>query len=76
MIDDVPMAIDDKFLGLFSKNLQEFLLSKLGIGAANASARCAAYLAEDPGVAAAREALLAKSKRVGDAIRVIGRFGL
>ncbi|EKM52205.1 uncharacterized protein PHACADRAFT_198273 [Phanerochaete carnosa HHB-10118-sp] len=45
MIDDVPMAVDDKFLAMFSGHLQEFLLSKLGIGGPNSSARCAAYLA-------------------------------
>lgn len=54
VIDDVPMAIDNKFLEGFRDRLQDFLLDKLGIGGFNSTERCASYLAEDPVVVAER----------------------
>ncbi|GJE96959.1 Dynamin domain-conaining protein [Phanerochaete sordida] len=76
VIDDVPMAIEDKFLTMFSNRLQEFLLSKLGIGGPNSSARCAAYLAEDPVVVAEREELTGKKKRLEAVQAELLNFGL
>ncbi|TFK46143.1 hypothetical protein OE88DRAFT_1687998 [Heliocybe sulcata] len=50
VIDNVPLLIDHKFVRAIAKELQAFLILKLGLGTANASSRCAAYLAEDPSV--------------------------
>ena len=40
------------------------MIEALGLGADNASAKCSAYLAEDPNIIAEREELLARRKRL------------
>lgn len=70
------MTIDNEFLFAFAQSLQPFLIEKLGLGSPTASARCAAYLAEDPVVVAEREELTGRKKRL-EAVQVeLYNFGL
>lgn len=76
MIDYVPMIIDNKFLRAFARELQAHLIRHLGLGAADAVARCAAYLEEDPLTVAKREELLARKKRLENVQEELLRFGI
>lgn len=76
MTDNVPLAIDYEFLRAFSEDLQECLLKHLGLGAADAVAKCAAYLEEDPFNTARREELLARKKRLESVQEELLRFGI
>lgn len=64
VIDYVPMMIDKQFLHAFKDALQGFLIEKLGLGTQKAAARCALYLAEDPGVVAQRDEQTQKKERL------------
>ncbi len=76
VIDNVPMSIDYYFLYAFAEQLHERLFERLGLGTANAAARCSAYVAEDPSVVAARDELMAKKKRLENVQRALYHFGL
>ncbi|KAH9854523.1 P-loop containing nucleoside triphosphate hydrolase protein [Lenzites betulinus] len=76
VIDNIPMAIDYYFLYAFEEQLHERLFERLGLGAANAAARCSAYIAEDPSVVAARDELMGKKKRLENVQRALYNFGL
>jgi hypothetical protein len=69
-------VIDLLFVKAIAEGLQDFLIAKLELGTASASARCAKYLAEDPGLVAKREDLLAKKKRLEAATAELYNFGL
>lgn len=58
------MTIDHTFLDAFASSLQETLIEKLGLGTQASEARCAAYLAEDEGVAAEHAELQGRLKRL------------
>ena len=70
------MSIDWHFLFAFCDALQGVLFERLGLGGENAGARCAAYIAEDAGIAARREALVARHKRLDDVRTALFNFGL
>ncbi|KAI9058586.1 hypothetical protein FKP32DRAFT_1581292 [Trametes sanguinea] len=76
VIDYVPLTIDHHFLYAFAAALHERLFERLGLGAANAQARCSAYVAEDPTVVATRDELMAKKKRLENVQRALYNFGL
>ncbi|EPQ51165.1 hypothetical protein GLOTRDRAFT_141261 [Gloeophyllum trabeum ATCC 11539] len=76
VIDNVPLMIDHKFVRAIAKDLQSSLISQLGLGTANASTRCATYLAEDPHVVARREELIARKKRLEGVTKELSNFGL
>jgi hypothetical protein len=64
VIDNVPSLIDLKFIKAIVKELQNFLISELGLGSAGAGDRCVKYLAEDPNVVARRGELVARKNRL------------
>ncbi|KAI0746433.1 P-loop containing nucleoside triphosphate hydrolase protein [Daedaleopsis nitida] len=76
VIDYVPLAIDESYLYTFARTLQEVLYEKLGLGSAHANARCSAYIAESPQVAAAREELTTKKRRLENVHKALLNFGL
>lgn len=76
MIDYVPMTIDHGFLFGFAGALQQMLIGQLGLGAADASARCAAYLAEDARVVGMRDELLSRKRRLESVQAELDNFGL
>ena len=76
VIDNIPSTIDLNFVKAIFKGLQNFLISELGLGAADSSSRCAKYLAEDPNVIARRDDLVARSKRLESVKTELHNFGL
>jgi hypothetical protein len=64
------------FIKRVGKELQPFLISKFELGTAAATARCAAYLAEDPDLVAKREELAARKKRLEKVQLELYNFGL
>ncbi|KAH9884397.1 P-loop containing nucleoside triphosphate hydrolase protein [Cubamyces lactineus] len=75
-VDYVPQAIDEHLLYAFAEGLLDALVERLGLAAEDAGARCARYVAEDPDVAARREALLAKKARLDRVHKELYTFGL
>lgn len=76
MIDNVPSLIDLKLVKAVAKTMQPFLIEKLGLGTVSGSARCAAYLAEDPNIVARREELVARKRRLESVDTELCNFGL
>ena len=76
MIDYIPLSIDHHFLYAFASELPHELFARLGLGTANAAARCGSYIAEDPAIVATRDELLAKKKRLENVQRALYDFGL
>ncbi|KDQ60446.1 hypothetical protein JAAARDRAFT_191825 [Jaapia argillacea MUCL 33604] len=76
VIDNIPLIIDLKFVRAIGKDLQPFLIGKLGLGTPNASIRCASYLAEDPHIVARRDELVARKKRLESVELELYNFGL
>lgn len=76
VIDYIPLAIDHQFLFGFTTALQQCLIEKLGLGAAKAAERCAAYLSEEPNIVAIRRELLAKKERLESVRTELDNFGL
>ncbi|KAI0698693.1 P-loop containing nucleoside triphosphate hydrolase protein [Earliella scabrosa] len=76
VIDYIPLSIDHHFLYAFADALPHELFTRLGLGAANAAARCDSYIAEDPTIVATRDELLAKKKRLENVQRALYDFGL
>ncbi|KII84204.1 hypothetical protein PLICRDRAFT_46578 [Plicaturopsis crispa FD-325 SS-3] len=76
VIDNVPILIDLLFVKAVSKDVQSFLVTKLGLGTANATARCAQYLAEDPNIVQRRDELVARKKRLENVADELYNFGL
>ncbi|EPQ51166.1 hypothetical protein GLOTRDRAFT_133483 [Gloeophyllum trabeum ATCC 11539] len=66
VIDNVPLIIDYMFVQALGKELQLFLISGLALGTADATLKCAAYLAEDPETRALREEVVARRRRLHD----------
>jgi hypothetical protein len=64
MIDNIPSLLDHIFVKAVAKNLQTFLITKLGIGSTDSKDRLAMYLEEDPRVVAQRAELAARKKRL------------
>ncbi|RPD63557.1 hypothetical protein L227DRAFT_608779 [Lentinus tigrinus ALCF2SS1-6] len=56
--------------------LQPVLLEKLGVGSSVADARCASYIAEEPGVVNLRNDLLSKKKNLESVQKALFNFGL
>jgi hypothetical protein len=75
VIDNVPSLIDLKFTKAIPKDIQSFLIDKLGLGATDAAKRCANYLAEDPTMVARRDELMARKKRLENVRLEIQNFG-
>lgn len=68
--------IDLKFVKAITKELQNFLISNLGLGTANANDRCGKYLAEDPNIVARRDELVSRKNRL-DGVKIeLQNFGL
>lgn len=76
VIDNVPSIIDLHFVKLFAKGLLPFLIAKFGLGTAQAGTRCAAFLAEDPGIVARRDELVARKRRLETIETELYNFGL
>ncbi|KAI0673303.1 P-loop containing nucleoside triphosphate hydrolase protein [Trametes maxima] len=76
VIDTVPLTIDHNFLYAFAGKLHERLFERLGLGAANAAARCAAYVEEDRAIVALRDELTSKKRRLENVQRALYNFGL
>ncbi|KAI0743151.1 P-loop containing nucleoside triphosphate hydrolase protein [Daedaleopsis nitida] len=76
VIDYIPLSIDHHFLYAFVKGLQQTLFERLGLGTPTSAARCSAYIAEDPTVAALRDELMSKKKRLENVQRALYNFGL
>ena len=76
VIDYVPLVIDHEFLRAFADALQEHLVRQLGLGAADSAAKCAAYLEEDPIVAAMRDELTSRKARLESVRDELVGFGL
>jgi hypothetical protein len=76
IIDNVPTLIDLKFVKAITKELQNFLISELGLGTAKANDRCAKYLAEDQNVVARRDELVARKNRLESVKVALQNFGL
>ncbi|KAI8996213.1 P-loop containing nucleoside triphosphate hydrolase protein [Trametes punicea] len=76
IIDYVPLSIDQHLLYELAENLQGVLIGKLGLGSAQADARCATYVAEDPHVVALRQELMAKKSKLETVQRELFNFGL
>ncbi|KAI0820101.1 P-loop containing nucleoside triphosphate hydrolase protein [Trametes gibbosa] len=75
-VDYVPFAIDEHLLYALSRTLHDTLVEALGLAGGDAAARCARYLAEDPDVAAHREELLERKKRLDKVHKELYEFGL
>ncbi|KIM82118.1 hypothetical protein PILCRDRAFT_485567 [Piloderma croceum F 1598] len=76
VIDNVPSLIDLKFVKAITKELQNFLISNLGLGTTNANDRCGKYLAEDPNIVARRDELVSRKNRL-EAVKIeLQNFGL
>lgn len=76
VIDNIPALIDLKFVKAVTKELQNFLISELGLGTAHAGDRCANYLAEDVNVVARRDELVARKNRLEGVKVELQNFGL
>ncbi|KAL1943454.1 hypothetical protein VTO73DRAFT_4529 [Trametes versicolor] len=75
--DSVTHVIDEHLLFSLAAVLGEgVLIERLGLGAEDTKARCAKYLEESADVAALREELRAKKKRLDDAQKALYEFGL
>ncbi|KAK7040881.1 hypothetical protein VNI00_009477 [Paramarasmius palmivorus] len=74
IIDNVPNFIDLRFIKALGKDMQKFLVSELGLGSASANEKCAQYLVEDPLVAARRDDLMARVKRLESVQRELNSF--
>ncbi|KAI0659434.1 hypothetical protein C8Q70DRAFT_1053802 [Cubamyces menziesii] len=75
-VDYVTQAIDEHLLYAFEATLLNTLAEGLGLTAEDAGARCARYLAEDADIAARREILLAKKRRLDKVHKELYNFGL
>ncbi|KAF9244557.1 P-loop containing nucleoside triphosphate hydrolase protein [Melanogaster broomeanus] len=64
MIDNIPSLLDHLFVKAIARNLQSFLITKLGIGSSESKDRLAMYLEEDPRIVAQRAELVAKKTRL------------
>ena len=76
IIDIIPELIDLTFVKAVAKDLQPSLYKKFGLGSADAPARFAKLLAEDPKISALREGLLSQKTRLEKAQRELFDFGL
>ena len=70
------MTIDHGFLFGFAGALQQALIGQLGLGTADASARCVGYLTEDAGVVSMRDELLSRQRRLESVQAELDNFGL
>ncbi|TCD67241.1 hypothetical protein EIP91_000370 [Steccherinum ochraceum] len=75
IIDNIPRIIDHDFLHAIMKELQERLISELGLGTDHATERAAGYLAEDEHVAMDRQLLQRKKERLEDVQKKFWGFG-
>ena len=64
------------FIKAVGSELQPYLISKFELGSPTATARCAAYLAEDPNLISKREELAARKKRLEKVQLELYNFGL
>ncbi|KAI0698694.1 P-loop containing nucleoside triphosphate hydrolase protein [Earliella scabrosa] len=76
VIDYVPLSIDSYFLYAFAEGLQEVLFAKLELGAPSADKKCAAYIAEEPGIVALRSEVFTKKRRLESVQNALFNFGL
>jgi hypothetical protein len=76
VIDNVPAAIDLRFVRAVASELLPFLMKKFELGTANGAARCGMYLAEDPNLVAKRDELTARKKRLESVSAELHNFGL
>ena len=76
VIDYVPLSIDSYFLYAFTEGLQEVLFAKLELGSPSADKKCAAYIAEEPGIVALRSELFTKKRRLESVQNALFNFGL
>ncbi|KAI9058582.1 hypothetical protein FKP32DRAFT_1761410 [Trametes sanguinea] len=75
LADNIPAAIDEHLLYAFAKALFDTLVQKLGLTSDDAAARCARYFADTPDVAALREDLEAKKRRLDKVYQELCEFG-
>jgi len=76
VIDNIPSLVDFKFVKAISTDLQNHLITELGLGSGDASERCAAFLAEDPMIVKRREELKARKIRLETVKTELQNFGL
>ncbi|KAI0650981.1 P-loop containing nucleoside triphosphate hydrolase protein [Trametes meyenii] len=76
VIDTVPLTIDHNFLYAFAGKLHERLFERLGLGTANAAARCVSYVEEDRAIVAQRDELTSKKRRLENVQRALYNFGM
>ncbi|KAG8694466.1 hypothetical protein FRC08_008471 [Ceratobasidium sp. 394] len=65
--DNVPLAIDQRFIHAFDETISVTLVAGLSISAPDARERCAAWLAESQAVARQRAELLDRKARLAEA---------
>ena len=76
VIDNIPSLVDFKFVKAISTELQNHLITGLGLGSGDAGERCAAFLAEDPMIVKRREELKARKIRLETVKTELQNFGL
>ncbi|KAG6918468.1 hypothetical protein DXG01_014095 [Tephrocybe rancida] len=76
VIDYIPSLIDLLFVKAIAQNMQDFLITKLSLGTADAKERCAAYLAENLTVVARRKELTIRKERLDEVKQALQAFGL
>ncbi|KAF9021368.1 hypothetical protein BDZ89DRAFT_1071439 [Hymenopellis radicata] len=74
LVDTLPSTIDIQFVKAVGRELPSHLIGKLGLGSTEGNKTCAKYLTEDPEVAARREELVARKKRLEKVIQELSQF--
>ncbi|KDQ56136.1 hypothetical protein JAAARDRAFT_158878 [Jaapia argillacea MUCL 33604] len=74
IIDHIPMFIDLVFVKGMARELQPFLISKIGLVSPGASERCASLLAEDREIVNKRDEMLARKKRLDMVVTELDAF--
>ncbi|KIJ68611.1 hypothetical protein HYDPIDRAFT_146952 [Hydnomerulius pinastri MD-312] len=76
MIDNIPSLLDHLFVKAVARQLQPFLITRLGIGSTQSKERLAMYLEEDSRVVAQRAELVARKTRLETVETELQTFGL
>lgn len=75
-IDIITMLMDGLFVQGVANAMQHHIIRKLDFGSADASARFARYLAEDPSVVNRREELMSRQRRLQGVLAQLDEFGI
>lgn len=74
IIDTIPGLIDLRFLKAIGKEMQPFLVKKLGLGSADANNTCAALIAEPKMIVDKRNELMARRMRLESVQNELNKF--